>query len=360
VIHFFVTFAADASDTPIARALVELGVPHRIISREVLLRYRRRVWLVFVGLPRLMWCALGGALESLASPHPRPSDVVVNSHFEVIAFGVVNALLRRRARIHLLGFIFTRRRQPWLDALRRAYFGLVFRHVRTVICYSLLEQHRYGTIFPAAARKFRHIPYGLHIEGYERPPESVEPSMAPALSAGRSGRDYATLCTVFKSLGYPLRIVCDNERALVGCDRSPNIQVLESCYDDQFTRELRAAGMVVVPLGVGDISAGQMVALQAMAMRKPLVVTRTPTIEEYLRDGVNALLVEPGDAQALEFAVRRLREDPGLAAGLAATAYRDYCESHSMRAFVGNIIRAVTRADAANAAAALGTSPSQR
>jgi glycosyltransferase involved in cell wall biosynthesis len=116
---------------------------------------------------------------------------------------------------------------------------------------------------------------------------------------------------------------------------------LTDCYDDAYSRELREAGMVVVPLWVADISAGQMVAIQAMAYHKPIIVTRTPTIEEYLHHESEALLVPPGDAEALTAAIERLRRDPDLARRLADTAYGAYVERHSMRAFVRNIVHAV-------------------
>ena len=84
MIHFFLTFSDDASDSPFAHALRDLKVDHRIISAKVLLRYRRRIWLILVGLPRLMFVALRAAWQSLVTMRPVPDAVVVNSHFEVL------------------------------------------------------------------------------------------------------------------------------------------------------------------------------------------------------------------------------------------------------------------------------------
>ena len=337
MIHFFLTFSNNAADSPFGHALVEMGVAHRVISRQVLLRYTRRSWLLLVGLPTLLWKALSGARESLGGPGPAPDAIVVNSHFEVVAFALMRMLLRRKARIYLLGFIFTSRPQAWLDRLRRSYLSGVFGLVHGVICYSTLEQKRYARIFSKAGHKFVHIPYGLHIHGYEQQADAFpHPASAPALSAGRSGRDYRTLFSAFAANGQPLRVACDWAQALVGCAAAPNITVLTDCYDDAYTNELREAGMVVVPLWVADISAGQMVAIQAMAYHKPIILTRTPTIEEYLHHEREALLVPPGDAAALTAAVERLHQDPALARRLADTAYRAYVERHSMRACVQN------------------------
>ena len=58
-------------------------------------------------------------------------------------------------------------------------------------------------------------------------------------------------------------------------------------------------------------------AFQALACGTPLVTADTPAAAELLVDGESALLVPPGDAEALATALRRLADDPGLAARLA-------------------------------------------
>ncbi len=50
--------------------------------------------------------------------------------------------------------------------------------------------------------------------------------------------------------------------------------------------------------------------LEAMAMRKPVVATRTGGLPEIVRDGETGVLVPPGDPDALANAVTRLAQDP--------------------------------------------------
>ena len=57
-----------------------------------------------------------------------------------------------------------------------------------------------------------------------------------------------------------------------------------------------------------------------MASGRPLVATDLPAVAEVVRDGEHALLVPPGDAEALAGALLRLREDAALRQGLAANA----------------------------------------
>ncbi|HVS96516.1 MAG TPA: glycosyltransferase family 4 protein [Puia sp.] len=60
--------------------------------------------------------------------------------------------------------------------------------------------------------------------------------------------------------------------------------------------------------------------LEAMAMRKAVIGTRVDGTREVLQDGVNGLMVEPGDAGALSAAIVRLVKDKRLRESLACKA----------------------------------------
>ena len=66
-------------------------------------------------------------------------------------------------------------------------------------------------------------------------------------------------------------------------------------------------------------------AFQALACGTPLVTADTPAARELLLNGESALLVPPGDPEALAAAVRRLAREPELALKISAgglAAYR--------------------------------------
>jgi glycosyltransferase involved in cell wall biosynthesis len=65
-------------------------------------------------------------------------------------------------------------------------------------------------------------------------------------------------------------------------------------------------------------------AFQALACGTPLVTADTPAARELLVDGESALLVPPGDPEALAAALERLAGDPELAARLAASGHAVY------------------------------------
>ncbi len=60
-----------------------------------------------------------------------------------------------------------------------------------------------------------------------------------------------------------------------------------------------------------------------MASGRPIVASDLPCIKEILRDGENAVLVQPGDPQAMASGIRRVAEDETLARRIATTARKE-------------------------------------
>jgi glycosyltransferase involved in cell wall biosynthesis len=76
--------------------------------------------------------------------------------------------------------------------------------------------------------------------------------------------------------------------------------------------------------------------IEAMAARRPVITSALGGPREYLRDGENALLFEPGDADALAARLRRLDDEPGLVGGLA-DAGASTAAGHSLEPVVDRI-----------------------
>ncbi|QGZ39515.1 glycosyltransferase involved in cell wall biosynthesis [Pseudoduganella flava] len=339
MIHFFPTYTKDGTRSPFALGLKELGVDYRLFADDVRFRYHSRLKLLFVGWPKLAWFALRAGIRSLITSRTHPQAVVLGSDIEVLIFAPLRALFSRRTQIVLLGFILTPRRNALANRLRLAYFRFVMSFVDKVICHSKTERERYRELFANGRTEVHYIPHGTHIHGRE---ETTQAAASPyILTAGRSGRDYGTLFEAVAPLPIRLHVVCDNDQPLSGLTIPPNVTVLRDCYDGDYVEQLKNARFVVVPLGVADISAGQMVLLQAMAFNKATVITRTKTVEDYVSDGVEALLVPQGDAAALRAAIVRLLDDAPLLAQMASRATDAFDSRFCMKAFVRNLVQAI-------------------
>jgi glycosyltransferase involved in cell wall biosynthesis len=82
-----------------------------------------------------------------------------------------------------------------------------------------------------------------------------------------------------------------------------------------------AAGFDVALL-TSDREGCPLAVLEYMALARPIVATRVGGVPDLVRHGSEALLVEPGDAEALAAATRALLRDRRRAAGLGAAAAR--------------------------------------
>ena len=70
--------------------------------------------------------------------------------------------------------------------------------------------------------------------------------------------------------------------------------------------------------------------LEAMSLGKAIVTTNVGGVAEWLRDGVNALLVPPENSLALATALGRCIDEPGLIASLGGNARRTFSENFSI------------------------------
>jgi len=129
------------------------------------------------------------------------------------------------------------------------------------------------------------------------------------LSIGRTLRDLDTLAEAAREIQAPVLVVA-GARDRIPAPLPANVQVLKELPLAETRRLIGRAAVVVIPLLPSERSAGQVVLFEAMAMGKPVVATRAVGTRDYVRDGENGLLVEPGDARGLADAVKRLLENP--------------------------------------------------
>lgn len=312
MIHFFSIFSKDVSKTPFARAIVASKISHRIFADYINLSYRNKMEFFSLRLPGLAWFALKSSFKSLALSNPRPNAVVLNSDIEVFIFGVIKIIFFKKNTMIVLGsFIYTDRFNPFIRVLRKFYFKHMLRLTNLVIVHSRLEVDRYSRIFSGSGTKFEFIPWCTNIEIrthlFEQKAKDINQSRTFYLaSAGKSGRDYQTLCAATEGIKIETRIICDYEGALKNIKLHDGVKILSHCHGLDYINQIFNAQIVVVPLSVENISAGQMVLVQAMSLGKAIIATKTPTIADYVCDNYNALLVERGSISDLRNSITDL------------------------------------------------------
>ncbi|MDH4177731.1 MAG: glycosyltransferase family 4 protein [Thermoleophilia bacterium] len=140
----------------------------------------------------------------------------------------------------------------------------------------------------------------------------------------------------------PFRVIGSGQLEGMLGGRPENVQWVPWVEYELLPAEYQAAGCALGIFGTGAKAARVIPnkAFQALACRCPLVTADTPGARELLTDGVDALLVPPGDPEALAQAVRRLAGDAALAEGLAAGGRATY-EARASEAVLGAQWRAL-------------------
>ena len=105
---------------------------------------------------------------------------------------------------------------------------------------------------------------------------------------------------------------------------------------------IHAACDVYLGTSVGGESFG-IVLVEALAAGLPVVASAIPGYDEVVRDGVEALLVQPRDPGALAEAATRVLDDPALAAALVAAGH-DRAASFDWEIVVGRLEALYARA----------------
>lgn len=334
-VHYLVHWADDATTSQFAQELRRSAATFRILSEFVNTNYRTRLHLYALAWPRLIRFALRQGLRSLLA-QPRPDVVVVSSHIELAVLGLLRTLIRRKGvKLVLSMFIYTHASFTWIDNLKQWYLRVALSQASVIICHSQHEVDHYTALFQMNHTRFTFVPYALHVD--DSAGDLATPTASYVVSAGRSGRDYDVLIEAFKELPYCVHIVCDSDSYFANAALLPNVIVLQTCYGECYLREIKNSSLVVIPLKPHDISAGQMVMLQAMFYGKPVIITRTATTSEYVQHNDSAWLVKPSDHQDLRIAVTHLLSNVAESKRIGENGRRLYEKEHSMPSYVRHL-----------------------
>lgn len=174
------------------------------------------------------------------------------------------------------------------------------------------------------------------------------------LTVGQEQRDYETLLRAVAGTGLKLVVVASSPWSTsrtAPIDNDNRVTVLSHIP----YRELRAlyarARVVVVPLFDVDYAAGVHPVLEGMAMAKPLIVSRTRGIGDYVAHGETGMYVEPGDAAALRDAILSLWNSPRKQARLGANARQMVEEQANLDVYVEQVAAILYQSMASRATA---------
>jgi glycosyltransferase involved in cell wall biosynthesis len=245
---------------------------------------------------KLLPCAVADGLAMFARRNG--FDAVITEHYQAtLCFGFLTRLFGRRCRFIV--------KELYLDesVLRSKFSRWLCRHalarVDLIITNASCEIQAYSQFLGLPEERFAFIPWPANILPEPQPPGDY------IFAAGRSMRDWRTFMHAVRALDCKC-IVVASKKDIAELEVPPNVTVFTDIPHHNYMELMRRSWLVVVPLISTVRSTGQAVVLEAMAMGKPVIATKTAGFEDYIRDGETGILCEPCE---LRTAIQSMLDD---------------------------------------------------
>jgi glycosyltransferase involved in cell wall biosynthesis len=217
---------------------------------------------------------------------------------------------------------------------RRAAYRHAYRNIDLVYCFSENQVPILVDVLGGDPARVRFVPFGID-------DETFAPTMGPGgeyiLVVGRDrGRDWPTTFSAVRDIGLPVKVCC-RPSDIAGLDVPSNVDLVGYVERDQYRRLLGDALAVLVVTRPVLYPSGQSVLLEAMAMGKAVLVTDTPALRGYFRDGETALAAPASDAGRIRERLLELVGDDRMRARLGEAGRVAVEERFSARAMWSTI-----------------------
>lgn len=181
------------------------------------------------------------------------------------------------------------------------------RYLERLIVYSSAEIALHD---PALQNRYTFIPLPADGNFNFTVPESPAPYI---FAGGGAGRDFRSLIEAIRGLDIPLKIVTFSPRTLGYNEPLPSNCTVEWRMPlADFLNSMAAARFVVAPLQAGIHPHGHTTIVQALRLGKAVVSTSQASVEDYVRDRQEGLLVLPGDVDGYRRAILELWNNSNL------------------------------------------------
>lgn len=230
---------------------------------------------------------------------------------------------------------------------RQKVFSYAVRHgADGIITISKKEEERVKVLFPGLKDRIQFIPLGTDTEFYK--PDPFIPEDGGVLTVGKDPfRDYRILFGIFKEINIPLTVITRPEHIDPLLPLSENIRTKSAVPPMELLDEYSHSKIFILSLstkGGLNEAVGCSTLVEAMAMGKAIIATRTFTMESYITDGENGILVPEGDSGAMKKAILDLWDDEAKRKRLGEAARRfvvKNCDSEIFTASLADYFRKI-------------------
>jgi glycosyltransferase involved in cell wall biosynthesis len=145
-------------------------------------------------------------------------------------------------------------------------------------------------------------------------------------STGSGHRDYGTLFKAVEKLNIKM-LVAPGRHAVAGLEVPSQVDIRFEITKPEIIKASQQARINVIPMTTEGPTGGTVTIVESMRMGCAIIATRRSGVEDYLEDGVTALLVDPHSEEQMTEAIERLWNDPELRKRLGKAAY-DHAVKH--------------------------------
>jgi glycosyltransferase involved in cell wall biosynthesis len=242
--------------------------------------------------------------------------------FTSTAFGtqLIHTLLRLRRPLwvmhdfNITGFLGERK------TLKQKIFAFMVSRCAGIVTLSKKEEVMLTDYFPHLSKKIAWIPFGADLNFFA--PMPTEEKKQILVVGTDPDRDYKTLFKACEGLNIPVVVTTLSSR-LTPLAPLPHFVEVRRFSPQELVREYNRSALVVIPLDTTrrlNDAMGCSSLFEAMAMGKAIIATRTFTMESYITDGENGLLVRERDADELRAAIKNVFTNDALRRHIAANA----------------------------------------
>ena len=257
---------------------------------------------------------------------PKWDVVISNSFLEGFGLALFQLFGLRRGIKHIVIDQAALSANPLLYPI----FRIVMARVSKIICFTNLQANWWNK--QLGSNKAVFIPYAILDE------KNVVSTRQKnyIFSGGGSSRDYATLVRAARDLEIlfvivSLRDPLTRKTSLEGIKLPRNVSVQSPVPHDQFLKLIRESKIMIIPLKDVLHVGGQKVLLEAFAAGKPVIVTRTAAMEDYVKDGKTGILVKPHNPEELKEAISSLLQNENLRKYLGHNARKEFETTYNPR-----------------------------
>ena len=247
--------------------------------------------------------------------------------------------LRDKPRLFVITFIFRPRANRIINWFRFWSYEICTKKMDGIICHSSDEVSNYTDLFHLNQPQIKFIPYGIELPKVDFQKKEEETYI---VSAGQSNRDYELLRRAMDGIEMKVKIYCsDDYKKVLENIKNCNFEI-HTAPLEEFLGALWNSFFVVVPLKIPEISSGQLVLLQAMALGKAVITTDCWGTRDYIKHMENGILVSPNNASELREKIVYLLNNPKEIEKLGKNAKKTVEEHFNIRSFassIGNYIK---------------------